>query len=103
MKYALIVSLFVNVGLVYLLFDSAVSLDGCRINGEHLSARSELALKVLEDSWIGFPVEDILKTAEKYKAEVMLIKRQKDQAHIGDLVFRVDKDDKIKEVYYLSD
>ena len=72
------------------------------MNGKHLSARSELALKVLNDSWIGVPIEDVLKASEKYKAEGMVVKRQKDQVHIGDLVFQVDTDDKIKEVYYLS-
>lgn len=103
MKYFLIVSLFANVVLVYLLFDSAVSLDGCRMNGKHMSARTEMALKVLNDSWKGLPVETALKVVGKFQSEGEIVKIQKSKVHLGDLVFQVNKDNTIKEVYFLGD
>ena len=110
MKYALIISLLVNVALAYLLFDAAyllfdaaVSLDGYLVHGEHMSERSELALKVLNDSWKGISIEDALKVSEKYEAEGEIVKRQKDQVQIGDLVFQVSEDSTIKEIHFLGD
>jgi len=102
LKLLLSASIFLNAILAVLLMDSAISLDGSRMEQEALKRRVSVALLMLNKGFLGQRSDKVLASFDKAALDELLVKREGEEILVGDLAFRL-KDDIIVSVRYFDD
>lgn len=74
----------------FLLLNGGVALDNARSEVDRLKERSNLALSIVQEEWIGKNSSKLLDLSQRFEKEGVIVKRKGSTHEIGDIIFETE-------------